>query len=469
MKQIRQALQAIPSVDLLLASPAFQSLERRWGREYLKNHLQICLEQYRRDLREGRQKPLTREEILGDLSRDWASSWKNLALAPTRRVLNASGVLLHTNLGRALLSPRARKDVATAASRPVDLELDLETGSRASRLRKVQSLLKAWSGAEDALAVNNNAAALTLAVDTLARRRRLLVSRGEQVEIGGSFRLPEILERFAGSMVELGTTNRTRLSDYASAIRRKGDVILKVHRSNFRQIGYVEEASLEELVTLGREKGSPVIYDLGSGRFDEGMDWLDEPTISDALSAGPSLISFSADKVFGGPQAGLVLGEAKIIDAMRKNPLARALRLDKLSLAALCATISGRMEKDGELPTRSLLSRNRKELDQRARTLARMIREEKISGLRLRRVESEARSGGGAAAEDVWPSAALQIQVRGLKAGRLSALLRKQNPSLLGIVSKEEFSLDLAALQEDELPLVVKALRKAIKERGNPS
>jgi len=463
VSDLKQALRSIPSVDQLLALPAFQRLQKTWRRETLKRFLQIRLEDYRAELGRGAQ-ALDRESILGRLALEWADDWKALSRNPTRRVINATGVLLHTNLGRAALGARARRAVETAAHWPVDLELDLSSGQRASRTRKADLLLRAWSGAPAAFVVNNNAAALTLAVDTLARKRRLIVSRGEQVEIGGSFRLPEILERFAGKMVEVGTTNRTRIVDYEKAIARKGDVLLKVHRSNFRQIGYTEEAGLEQLVALGRAKGSPVIYDLGSGRFDEGMDWLDEPAFEASLALGPDLLTFSGDKIFGGPQAGIILGRADLLDSLRKNPLARALRVDKLTLAALSESILERIRPEGDLPARQSLTRDRKALEKLGRELAREIRTTRLPGLKLELQPSEARSGGGAAAENPWPSVALKITVKDLPAGRLAARLRRGRPALLGMVRREALFLDLAALDATEFPLIAKALVKAVGE-----
>jgi len=462
----KEALRAIPSLDLILAQPAVERLLGAWQREPLRRFLQDRLDEYRDAVLSGAP-ALDREQILKRRVPVWAAQWKDLCDEPSRRVINATGVLLHTNLGRSLLGPRARKALATAARWPVDLELDLDEGTRASRTRKVDRLLRLWSGAPAAYVVNNNAAALTLAVDTLARKRRLIVSRGEQVEIGGSFRLPEILSRFAGKMVEVGTTNRTRLADYENAIARKGDVVLKVHRSNFRQIGYTQEAGLEELVALGRAKGSPVVYDLGSGRFDAGMDWLDEPTLESALNAGPDLITFSGDKVFGGPQAGIILGRAEHVAALRKNPLARALRVDKLTLATLGESLVERMRLEGEIPARASLVRDRSELEARGRELVRQLKALRLPDLKLELQPSEARSGGGAAAENPWPSVSLRVELAGLSAGRLAARLRRGRPALLGVVRRDSFHLDLAALDEEEFPLIAKALKAAGKPEGH--
>ncbi len=462
LSDLERALQAIPAVDQLLATTAFQGLAARWRRESLRRFVTLRLDDYRSALRDGKQVPLTRAVILSRLPSVWALEWRALCEQGTQRVINGTGVLLHTNLGRAPLSATAQRDVALAARWPVDLELDLATGERASRTRKVELLLVLLTGAEAAYAVNNNAAALTLAVDTLARERRLIVSRGEQVEIGGSFRLPEILERFAGRMAEVGTTNRTRIADYGAAIGRRGDVLLKVHRSNFTVTGYVEEASLAELVELGKARGCPVIYDLGSGRFDAGAEWLGEPPLAAAIAAAPDLISFSADKIFGGPQAGILLGSAELLAKLRANPLARALRLDKLNIAALQATLSDRLAVESPLPTTAMLSRERSEIEALARELAAGLTTPPIPGLEVEVQDSAARSGGGAAAESDWPSAGLALRVAGVPGARLARLLRISRPALVGTLRHEEFFLDLAAVSQEELPDALRVLRRVL-------
>ena len=470
-RALERALKAIAPVDGILGTPAFARLAEKWGRDGLRRFLQIRLDEHRAELRAGRGRDLDRAAFLNTYPRLWADEWKLLCEHGTRRVINGTGVLLHTNLGRANLSDRARREVATAGRWAVDLELDLDTGKRASRTRKLELMLRLFTGAEAAFAVNNNAAALTLAVDTLARKRRLIVSRGEQVEIGGSFRLPEILERFAGKMVEVGTTNRTRIADYEKAITRKGDVLLKVHRSNFSQSGYVQDTGLEELVALGAARGCPVVYDLGSGRFDPEATWLAEPTLAAGLAAGPDLITFSGDKVFGGPQAGVIIGRREAIAAMRANPMARALRLDKLNIAALLATLSDRLAVDpgAGLPTRAMLSRDRRELLGLAKKLAADLKRPKIRGLELEILETQARSGGGAAAESDWPSAALRIALAGIPSRRLARALRESRPAVLGTLRQEEFILDLAAVSDGELTELARVLRRVLGKEASRS
>ncbi|MCP4548872.1 MAG: L-seryl-tRNA(Sec) selenium transferase [bacterium] len=468
-QEMARALQAIPSVDRLLGSAPFKTLAEQWRREGLRHYLQIRLDEYRQALRDGSQPPLSRDRLLTTLPKVWAEEWVLLVKHGTRRVINGTGVLLHTNLGRSVLPPAALKAVTTAARWPVDVELDLGTGKRAPRTRKLELLLRILTGTEAAFAVNNNAAALTLAVDTLARKRRLIVSRGEQVEIGGSFRLPEILERFAGRMVEVGTTNRTRIVDYEKGITRKGDVLLKVHRSNFSQEGYVLDTTLEELTALGRRKNCPVIYDLGSGRFDDGMEWLAEPTLAEGLAAKPDILTFSGDKIFGGPQAGVILGSVELVGAMKRNPLARALRLDKMTLAALIESIAVRLQQGGVLPTTRSLQRSRKEIEQLARDLKRELGATAIPGLKLQIVPSQGRSGGGAAAESNWPSVMLKIELRGCPAIRLARTLRNNKPAVMGLLRQDEFLLDMAGVGDEEIPQLARTLQRVLKKEASQS
>jgi L-seryl-tRNA(Ser) seleniumtransferase len=340
------------------------------------------LEAVRRVLTEARERlsesAAESERDAGRLSRELAEQSAELAASlcggHPRRVVNATGILLHTNLGRAPLAPDAVRAVARAAASYSNLELDLETGRRGDRLAAVCSKLALLSEAPAALAVNNNAAAVLLALDTLARGREAIVSRGELVEIGGSFRVPDIMERAGVDLVEVGTTNRTHPSDYERALGSRTGLLLKIHRSNFELRGFVAEASLGQLAEIGRSRGIPVVEDLGSGTLvDLGSHGFPAEIYAPArLKLGADLVCFSGDKLLGGPQAGLLLGSRGIVEAMRRNPLARALRLDKLSLAALDWTLDcylgGRAER--EVPVLRQLLEPLDRLELRARALA---------------------------------------------------------------------------------------------------
>ena len=335
-----------------------------------------------------------------------------------RRVVNATGVVLHTNLGRAVLAEGAARAAVEAGTRFADLELDLETGRRGERTASLGRKLALLAGAEAALAVNNNAAALLLAVATIARGRDVIVSRGELVEIGGSFRLPEVLEAAGARLVEVGTTNRTHPDDYRRAIGASTALLLKVHRSNFEQRGFVAEVDVATLAEIGRERGLPVVEDLGSGTLVDlrphGLP--DLSYVPERLRTGADVVCFSGDKLFGGPQAGLLLGAARWLEPMRKNPLARALRLDKMTLAALdwCvdAMLAGRA---GEaLPTLRMLTARENDVEARARALAARIEGLAArAGAEIEVVQSRAPVGGGSLPGFELPSWAVSLRPSG--------------------------------------------------------
>jgi L-seryl-tRNA(Ser) seleniumtransferase len=361
--------------------------------------------------------------------------------------VNATGVVLHTNLGRAVLAPGAAEAVARAAAHYGDLELDLASGGRGDRLASVAELLVQLSGAEAALAVNNNAAALLLAVETLARGREVVVSRGELVEIGGSFRVPEIVEKAGARLVEVGTTNRTHLEDYRRAAGPRTGCLLKVHRSNFEQRGFVAEVALPALVALGAECGAPVVEDLGSGTLlDLRAEGLPEASFAPArLATGVDLLCFSGDKLLGGPQAGLLLGRRAPLEKARRNPLARALRLDKLSLAALDWTLRAQLEgRAGELPTLRQLREPAARLEARAHALAERLAKAAQGRLRVSVEPTRSPVGGGSLPGFELDSFA--VALRGGSAEALAAALRARPVPVLGRVRGEALLLDVRTL-----------------------
>jgi L-seryl-tRNA(Ser) seleniumtransferase len=381
-------------------------------------------------------------------------------------VVNASGVVLHTNLGRSPLAPGAAS-AAQAAAGYADLELDVETGRRGDRLGPVATKLAVLGGAEAALAVNNNAAALLLILDTLARGREVVVSRGELVEIGGSFRLPEIVARAGLRLVEVGTTNRTHPADYERAIGPDTALLLKVHRSNFEQQGFVAEVGLPALVALGRERGLPVVEDLGSGTF---LDltphgFPPEADVRSRVRMGADAVCFSGDKLLGGPQAGIVLGRHEVLGAMRRNPLARALRLDKLGLAALdwtlTALLEGRAEK--ELPVLRQLLAPLAELEARSRALARRLAAAAGDAAHVTAEPDRTRVGGGTLpghALDTW---VVGVTCPALSAERLAAGLRRAPVAVVARIHSERVLLDVRTLLPGDEERIEKALLAALE------
>jgi L-seryl-tRNA(Ser) seleniumtransferase len=386
-----------------------------------------------------------------------------------RRVVNATGIPLHTNLGRAPLAPDAVRAVARAAASYSDLELDLETGRRGDRLSAVCSKLALLSEAPAALAVNNNAAAVLLTLDTLARGREAIVSRGELVEIGGSFRVPDIVERAGVDLVEVGTTNRTHPSDYERAIRSRTGLLLKIHRSNFELRGFVAETSLAQLAEIGRNSGIPVVEDLGSGTLVDlsARGFPAEIYAPARLKLGADVVCFSGDKLLGGPQAGLVLGSREIVEAMRSNPLARALRLDKLSLAALDWTLEcylgGRAER--ELPVLRQLLEPLDRLETRARTLA--ARLDKVWGdtARIHAEPDRGFVGGGS-----MPGFELESWVVVLRASKsaegISKRLRAAPVPVVARLRDDALIFDVRTLLEDDEDAIEQAVGFALEEAG---
>jgi L-seryl-tRNA(Ser) seleniumtransferase len=365
-----------------------------------------------------------------------------------RRVLNATGVVVHTNLGRAPLAPAARAAVAAAAEGYSNLELDLATGERGSRHAHVEALLREVTGAEAALAVNNCAAAVLLAAAALGGPGRdVVVSRGQLIEIGGGFRIPEVVAQAGARLVEVGTTNRTRLGDYASALTERTGAILRAHPSNFRTLGFTEEVEIEALCELG----VPVIDDVGSGVLADDVELLaEEPSVRRSLRAGAAVVCFSGDKLLGGPQAGLMLGTREAIEACRRHPLARAVRIDKLSLAALGATLALYRDPDlarAELPVLAMLDAAPDALDARARRLA--------DGCGGEVVASTAKVGGGALPLLELPGPAVAIEVG------LAAALRTGDPAVVGRIADGRLLLDVRTLTDAEVDLAAAAVRDA--------
>jgi seryl-tRNA(sec) selenium transferase len=384
-----------------------------------------------------------------------------------RRVLNATGVVVHTNMGRSLLAPEAVAAVAGAAAHYSNLEFDLATGERGSRYAHVEELLCRLTGAEAALVVNNNAAAVLIVLDTLCKGREVIVSRGQLVEIGGSFRIPEVMAKSGALLREVGATNRTHLRDYESAIDSETAAIMKVHTSNYRMTGFVKEVPLGELKTLAGAYGLPVIEDLGSGslmRFD-GDGLPGEPTAQEAVAQGADVVSFSGDKVLGGPQAGIIVGKREIIERIKKNQLNRALRIDKLTLAALEATL--RLYLDPELarlrvPTLAMMTRSLVSLRAQAARLAGLLRKHLSDHLDIGVRAGSSRVGGGAFPEADLPTALVCLKPASLSVETLREALLATDPPLVGRVEDDALCLDPRTLEASEHPLVLSALRQAL-------
>ncbi len=376
-----------------------------------------------------------------------------------RRVINATGVVLHTNCGRAILAPEVVDYVAQQASSYNNLELDLEKGTRGVRYTHVEAMLQELTGAEAALVVNNNAAAVLLIMNTLANQREVIVSRGELVEVGGSFRIPDVIKSGGARLVEVGTTNKTWIRDYREALNENTSILLKVHTSNYRIEGFHHAVSLKELVELGESNGIPVVEDLGSGSFLDGVDLgiPKEPTIQEAIKSGVSLVTFSGDKLLGGPQAGIILGKKELIDKLKKNQLTRALRIDKLSLAALIGTL--RLYEKGEInkiPIWRMLSLKKADLLREAQKLQAAIA--LSSALQVEVQEQFSCVGGGALPTANLPSSVCAIKPLEGSVLELERFLLHGNIPILTRIVKDWVILDPRTLLPGDYQIIIDCL-----------
>jgi len=388
------------------------------------------------------------------------------------RVVNATGVIVHTNLGRSLLAEQAISNMAAVAAGYSNLEYDLAAGHRGSRYANVEDIICEISGADAAMVVNNNAGAVLLCLSTLAQGREVIVSRGELVEIGGSFRIPDIIARSGCILKEVGATNRTHLKDYRRAIGENTALLLKVHKSNYQIVGFSSEVLTPDLVTLGKEHHLPVMDDLGSGTFIDLSDFgmIKEPTVQDTVAAGADLATFSGDKLLGGPQAGIIVGKKETIDQIKKNPLTRALRIDKLTLAALESTMHLYREPQRAMemiPTLRMLTLPIQIIETRAQQLKSMLQKIDDSALHVRIVEKPSRAGGGALPLQKLESRCVAVQIDALTAQYIEHALRKFRPSIIGRIDNEMFLMDVRTLSADEFKIIVSAVTMLLQRRDN--
>ncbi len=385
-----------------------------------------------------------------------------------RRVVNATGIILHTNLGRAPLCREALERIWETSRGYSNVEFDLETGKRGVRYDHVRGILCELTGAEDALIVNNNAAAVLLVLNSLAEGKEAIVSRGELIEIGGEFRIPEVMKRSGAVLREVGTTNRTHLWDYEEAINAETAMILKVHTSNFKVIGFTEEVDLPSMVKLGRDHDIPVMNDLGSGCLVE-LDRYGlrrEPTVRDALETGVDIVTFSGDKLLGGPQAGIILGKAHLLKAIKKNPLNRALRIDKLTLAALEGTLKQYLtEGDALSEIRSLkaLTEPVSAVEKRARKLLRVLKNSVPEGMTFSLKKGCSMAGGGSLPGQETPTVLVSVRSERMSPNEIEGHLRSRDIPVIARISEDEVLLDLRTLEEEEFSEIRNGLAGMIK------
>jgi len=441
-------LRQLPSVDRLLREPASEQLAGRYSHELVVQALRDAMGDARAAMRAGAPLP-DADAILRA-----AGALLERSLRPSLRpAINATGVIIHTNLGRAPLSEDALQAIREVAIGYSNLEYRLEEGVRGSRHEHVSGLLQRITGAEDAIAVNNNAAAVLLILSALAQGREVIVSRGQAVEIGGGFRIPDVLRQSGARLVEVGTTNRTYIRDYEAAITEDTAILLHVHPSNFRVEGFVHSASIDELVALGRQKGVAVVDDLGSGTLLDTTRYglQHEPTVQERIEAGVDLVCFSGDKLLGGPQAGLIAGKAEYIERLRRHPLARAIRVDKMAIAALTATLRHYIlgEAEQKVPVWRMMAMPVGEIEARATRVLRRIRK---GGLQAELVAGLSTVGGGSLPGETLPTRLIAIVSGqdGPAPMEIASRLRQMVPALVARLEKEQLLLDLRTVQPEE-------------------
>ena len=461
----------IPAVDRLLASPRLVEAVSRHARSLVVKAAQDVLDDLRRAISGGE----LRDAVELDPDRvsllviDRLESLNRPSLRP---VINATGVIVHTNLGRSILPERVLERLRSVAGGYSNLEYRLDEGRRGSRYAHVEGILRELMGAEAAMVVNNNAAAVLIGLDTLARGREAVVSRGQLVEIGGAFRIPDVMKKSGALMVEVGTTNKTHLRDYEEAIGEQTGLLLRVHRSNFQLVGFTQDVDTKDLVDLGRKHGIPVMEDLGSGCLVDFSRYglAKEPTVQEVLASGVDLVTFSGDKLLGGPQAGIILGRRDFVERIKANPLNRAMRIDKLTLAALEETL--RLYRDEEtavrtIPTLGMIFRSYKDLRARAAGLRRRIGKIDSGNFTVALADGTSKTGGGALPLLELPTRLVALLPGRMSAHRIEKRLREQDPPIIGRVENEQVLLDVRTIQDGELATVARAVQRLAGAAGD--
>ena len=447
-----ESLARLPSVDKLLAHPEAETLVASFGHALTVDALRVVLDDARASIRAGSIVPEA-DALMASASarlREWVTP-------RPRPVINATGVIIHTNLGRAPLSDDALAAMSAASSGYSDLEYDLSGGERGHRMAAVEDILRRITGAESALVVNNNAGAVLLVLIAHAAGREVVISRGQLIEIGGGFRIPEVLAQSGATLVEVGTTNRTHRRDYEAALNDNTAVILRAHSSNFRVVGFTAEVSIAEMVELGKSRGVPVIDDLGSGALLDTAAYglMHEPMPQESLAAGAALVCFSGDKLLGGPQAGIVIGQTRYVEPLKRHPLARALRADKLCLAALSATLTHYLKREAEIkvPVWRMISMPLDEIAKRAKHWARKLRQ---AGIEVLVIKGRSTVGGGSLPGETLPTWLVAIACE--SPDELAARLRRNDPPVVARIEEGRLVLDPRTVATREEPKLLDAV-----------
>jgi len=457
----------IPKVDDLLRNTQIAHILETYPKSAVTDCIRESLDVLRQKIREGAVKDEESEDLTENaVALDIELRLKKLFGYHLKRVINGTGVVLHTNLGRSLAASELLENLGEIAGRYSNLEFNLETGTRGSRYSHVEDIICRLVGAEAAMVVNNNAAAVLLALSTLASQKEVVVSRGQLVEIGGSFRIPDVMRQSGATLVEVGTTNKTHLRDYRNAITEETALLMKVHTSNFRVLGFTQEVSIEEMSDLGREFGIPVLDDLGSGSLVDlsAFGLTKEPTVAESLRAGADVITFSGDKLLGGPQAGIIAGRKTLIDAMRKNQLTRALRVDKMTLALLEGTLRLYLDEDRAVkavPTIRMLIATDDEMKVKAEHLYNLLNREPLEG-QAEIIPGFSEVGGGSLPLEQLPTHLVAITPKLISAAETVRRLRGLHTPVVCRVQEDRLLFDPRTIFDDELEMLAESIRSVL-------
>ncbi|HXX53805.1 MAG TPA: L-seryl-tRNA(Sec) selenium transferase [Thermodesulfovibrionales bacterium] len=461
----KDLLSGLPSVDEVLKSDHGREWLRKYPRRYVLDAVREAISRRRKEIREGTQREVSLESMAPGID----LAVRRLAASSLRPLINATGIVVHTNLGRSVLSPRIMEKVGSVATEYSTLEYDLVSGKRGKRHTHIKRLLREITGAEDGFAVNNNAAAVFLCLSALAKGKEVIVSRGELVEIGGSFRVPDVMFHSGALMKEVGTTNKTHLYDYENACNEATALVLKVHKSNYNIVGFTEEVPLERLVSFGHGRGLSVMYDLGSGcliSLDQ-YGIYGEPTVQAVMKSGVDLVTFSGDKLLGGPQAGIIVGKQVLIEKIQRHPLARAVRIDKLTLSALEATlmeyVDGEQAKE-HIPTLKMLLEDPGSIKARAKKIASLIKRE-VKNVALQVMENSSQAGGGSLPAAEFPTYVVAIRPENISVNQMEERLRRGEPAVVARIQGDTLILDARTIREGEITAVAYAVTAALRQR----
>lgn len=467
MSDKQDLLSSLPSVDEILKSEKGAIWQQAFPRRYVLKCVRDIIGQYRQSILSDERNEFSLEAMLEDMQ----TAMARLSGFSLKPVINATGVVIHTNLGRSVLSEDILQNVKMIACGYSNLEYELEQGRRGKRYSHVQRLLRDVTGAESGLVVNNNAAAVLVCLSALAKGKEVIISRGELVEIGGSFRIPDVMSSSGAVLREVGTTNKTYARDYEDAINENTAILMKVHQSNFFMAGFTKSVTTEELVSIGKKHKIPVVFDLGSGCLVDLNPYgiRDEPTVQEVIRAGADIVTFSGDKLLGGPQGGVIVGQSQLIDIISKTPLMRAVRIDKLTLSAFEAVLRHYLDQDKavmQIPTLKMLLQDTAVIEERARLIALHLKAELgimyDQFVKVDVVSDASRSGGGALPEVEFKTYAVAIKPVKLSVNMLEELLRQGQPPVIARIKENTLLIDVRTVRDSEIQILIKALKTAL-------